>query len=76
MFKKALFLTRPPQAHRDAPFHSRGRSDRRAEGVLFAVRETLSDARTKLEDFFNILLISQFDERMLVFTPRFAHLHP
>ena len=34
----------------------RGRSERRTEAYSFLYVEVLSDARTKLEDFFNILL--------------------
>jgi hypothetical protein len=47
-----------------------------AKAYFLPYVEPLSDARTKLEDFFNILLITQFDERMLVFAPRFSHLDP
>jgi hypothetical protein len=65
MFKKADVLTRPTPARQDAPFH--GRSERRGEAhsgysLLFLMQrvqsvEVLSDARTKLADFFNILLL-------------------
>jgi hypothetical protein len=41
MFKKAV---------------QRGRSERRGESYSFRYVEPLSDARTKLADFFNILL--------------------
>jgi hypothetical protein len=34
----------------------RGRSERRGEGVPLRYVESLSDARTKLADFFSILL--------------------
>ena len=36
----------------------RGRSERGCESYSFSYVELLSDARTKLEDFFNILLIA------------------
>ncbi len=36
----------------------RGRSERRGEAYSFPYVEPLSDARTKLADFFNILLES------------------
>jgi hypothetical protein len=41
MFKKAV---------------QQGRSERKAEAYSLLYIETLSDTRTKLEDFFNILL--------------------
>jgi hypothetical protein len=41
MFKKAV---------------QQGRSERRGEAYFFPYVESLSDARTPLEDFFNILL--------------------
>jgi len=34
-----------------------GRSERRGEAYSVLYVETLSDARTKLEDFFNVLLV-------------------
>jgi hypothetical protein len=55
MFKKAVLLTRPTPARRDAPFRGRGRSERGAEAYSFRYVEAMSDARTKLADFFNIL---------------------
>jgi hypothetical protein len=36
----------------------RGRSERRAEAYPLGYVEWLSDARTKLADFFNILLVA------------------
>lgn len=38
LFKKAVLLTRPTLARRDAPLHKYGRSERRGEGILFPVR--------------------------------------
>jgi len=43
MFKRTTVLTRPTPARRDASLRGQGRSEVR-------------DARTQLEDFFNILL--------------------
>ena len=51
----ALVLTHPTLARRDAPFHTRGRSERRGESYFVPYVEPLSDARTKLADLFNIL---------------------
>ncbi len=41
----------------------RGRSERRGESYSEPYVEPLSDTRTKLADFFNILLISPFRNR-------------
>ena len=72
----ALVLTHPTLARRDAPFHTRGRSERRGKSYSVPYVEPLSDASTKLADFFNILSITKFDERMLIFAPRLSHFHP
>jgi hypothetical protein len=56
MFKKAIVLTRPTLARRDAPYPRRGRSKRRGDAYSLPYVEPLSAARTKLADFFNILL--------------------
>ena len=56
MFKKAVVLTHPAPARRDAPLHMRGHSERRGEAYSFLYVEPLSDTRTKLAGFFNILL--------------------
>jgi hypothetical protein len=56
MVKKARHLTRAAPARRDAPFHRRGRSERRGEAYSVPYVEPLSNARTPLADFFNILL--------------------
>jgi hypothetical protein len=56
MFKKTGVLTRPTPARRDAPFRGCDRSERSGEAYFFPYVEPLSAARTKLEDFFNILL--------------------
>jgi hypothetical protein len=56
MFKKATVLTRPTLARRDATCPKRGRSERGGEAYSFPYVEPLSEARTKLEVFFNILL--------------------
>jgi hypothetical protein len=61
MFKKARLLTRPTRARRDAPFPKRGRSERRGEADFVPYVEPLSDARTKLADFFNILLLDEIE---------------
>jgi hypothetical protein len=37
-----------------------GRSERRGKAYSLSYVELLSDARTKLEDFFNILLVRRF----------------
>jgi len=55
MFKKTSVFTRPPQRAKRA-FTEQGRSERRGEAYSVLYVEPLSDARTKLEDFFNILL--------------------
>ncbi len=49
--------TIPPQDVQKGAFQ-RGRSQRRGEAYSFLYVESLSAARTKLEDFFNILLIA------------------
>jgi hypothetical protein len=54
MFKKALSHPPTPRASRRTLFPWRGRSEREAEAYFFAYVEALSDARTKLEAFFNI----------------------
>jgi hypothetical protein len=54
MFKKVLFSPARPGRVRIRPFPWRGRSEREAEAYFFAYVEALSDARTKLEAFFNI----------------------
>jgi hypothetical protein len=46
MFKKAI---------------QRGRSERRPEAYPLGYVEDLSDARTKLVDFFNILLLNEIE---------------
>jgi hypothetical protein len=56
MVKKASVLTRPTPVRRDAPFHRQGRSERRGESYFVPYVEPLSDTRTRLADFFNILL--------------------
>ncbi|MEY4704300.1 MAG: hypothetical protein RL042_496 [Nitrospirota bacterium] len=38
-----------------------GRSERRGEAYCVPYGEPLSDARTKLEDFFNILLLDEIE---------------
>jgi hypothetical protein len=56
MFKKASVFTRPTPARQDAPFHRQGRSEVRDATCL---REALRRRQgTRLEDFFNILLVS------------------
>src|SRR5205807_8269815 len=52
---KGRYNTRPPQVRLDAPLRSRPQRARRRD-VLFAYVESPSDARTKLEAFFNILV--------------------
>jgi hypothetical protein len=49
MFKKAV---------------QRGRSERRGEAYFVPYVEPLSDARTKLADFFNILLLDEIELNM------------
>jgi len=39
----------------------RGRSERRGEAYFVPYVEPLSDARTKLADFFNILLLDEIE---------------
>jgi hypothetical protein len=59
MLKKARLLTRPTLARRDAPYPMQGRSSSADPRFTFhASRFTLplSEARTKLADFFSILL--------------------
>ncbi len=67
MRKKAVGLTRPAPARRDAPFRGQGRSERRGESYSVPYVEPLSDATclcealrrrqgTTLADFFRILL--------------------
>jgi hypothetical protein len=75
MFKKAFV----PPAHPEAPrrFDPRAATaSEEAKAYFLPYVEPLRDARTKLEDFFNILLVPQFDEDMLVFTPGFPDLDP
>jgi hypothetical protein len=52
----AAVLTQPALARQDAPFLRRGRSERRGEAYSVPYVEPLSDARTKLADFFSIVL--------------------
>jgi hypothetical protein len=42
----------------------RGRSERRGEAYFVPYVEPLSDARTKLADFFNILLLDEIELNM------------
>jgi hypothetical protein len=59
MLKKTVLLTRPTPARRDAPFPIQGRNFALDPRFTFhASRFTVpgSDARTKLADFFSILL--------------------
>jgi len=56
MFKKATDLTLPTPARQDTPLRIDGRSERRGKTYSLSYVEPLNDARTKLEDFFNILL--------------------
>ena len=59
MLKKARLLTRPTLARRDAPYPMQGRSSEADPRFTFhASRFTVlgSEARTKLADFFSILL--------------------
>ena len=58
MVKKTFHLTRPAPARQDAPFRRQGRSERRGEAYFLSYVEPLSDARTTLAAFFNILLRS------------------
>ena len=61
MLKKARLLTRPTPARQDAPFRGQGHSSPADLRFTFhASRFTAagSDARTKLADFFSILLRS------------------
>jgi len=59
MFKKAVHLTRPTPARQAAPLRMRGRIERRGEAYCAPYVELLSDARAKLENFFNILFVSE-----------------
>jgi hypothetical protein len=52
MFKKAAVLTHPTLARQDAPLHRQGRK----RNIRYV--EPLNDVRTKLEDFFNIMLVN------------------
>jgi len=61
MFKKATLLTRPTPARRDAPCPKQGRSERKGESYSAPYVETLSEARTPLADFFNILLVGGYE---------------
>ena len=56
MFKKAKLLTHPTPARQDAPFRGQGRSERESEAYVVWYVELMSDARTQLESFFNILV--------------------
>lgn len=76
MFKKAFCFHPPTPKRRDASIRERPQRAKEAKAYFLPYVEPLRDARTKLEDFFNILLVSQFDEDMLVFTPGFPHFHP
>jgi hypothetical protein len=51
----------PTPARRDAPLLRRGRSERRGEAYIEPYVEPLNDARTKLADFFTILLRVAFE---------------
>ena len=60
MLKKARLLTRPTLARRDAPCPKQGRSSTADPRFTFHVLPFTvfdSDARTKLADFFSILLV-------------------
>jgi hypothetical protein len=61
MFKKASLLTRPTPARRDAPCPKQGRSERKGESYSAPYVEPLSEARTPLADFFNILLVGGYE---------------
>ncbi len=54
--QKGIHYTRPPQARQDAPLPGQGRSERKGE-AYFGYVEPLSEARTTLEAFFNILSV-------------------
>src|SRR5262249_36096903 len=55
----AVIRTRPTPARQDAPFRVRDRSER--GGDAYFVR-TCTDARTKLEGFFNILSVTDHED--------------
>ena len=61
MFKKASLLTRPTPTRRDAPCPKQGRSERKGESYSAPYVEPLSEARTPLADFFNILLVGGYE---------------
>jgi len=63
MLKKTRLLTRPTLARRDAPCPKQGRSERRGESYFVSYVESLSEARTKLADFFSILLVVRERQR-------------
>ena len=55
MLKEPPSLTRPIPARQDAPFHEQGRSERKAKAYFVPYVEALSEARTPLEGFCNML---------------------
>ncbi len=56
MLKKASLLSYPTLAHRDAPFPNKAAGESKPEAYPLGYVEGLNDARTKLADFFSILL--------------------
>lgn len=53
----------PTLARQDALSHAQGRSERRGEAYFVPYVESLSDARTRLAEFFNSLLLVEDQRR-------------
>jgi hypothetical protein len=56
MLKKAVFAPARPRRAKTRPFPKQGRSERKGDAYSESYGEPLSDARTMLAAFFNILL--------------------
>jgi hypothetical protein len=56
ILKKFRLLTRPTPARQDAPFRGQGRRRVETGGVPWGYVEDFDEPRTKLADFFSILL--------------------
>jgi hypothetical protein len=56
MLKKARLLTHPTPARRDAPFPGKAAGESNPEAYPQGYVEDFDELRTKLEDFFSILL--------------------
>jgi hypothetical protein len=57
MIKKPNDRTRPTPVRQDAPLRNQGRSERRGEAYFGLYVEPLSDVRTQLAGFLDILLV-------------------